>query len=122
MPQFDPFGVLKHHEGVRKRIADGEPGYAQSDVGGQIVSYDGSQYPGVITHASPLPMSISEVIEEMILDVARDEGIASPKTFPRSRAEWMIKDRRAHPSHWKKKHKEADLVAQLLNSQPSLFV
>ncbi len=40
MSQFDPFGVLKHHEDIRRRIANDEPGYAQSDVDGQIVSPD----------------------------------------------------------------------------------
>ena len=113
--------VEEHHADVRRKISAGEEGYAQSDVEGQIVSYSAPHYPGTMTHSFPISKGIGQILEEMILDVARDEGIASPKTFSRDRAEWMVRDRLAYPSYWKKKHKEAALVQMLLANQPDLF-
>ncbi len=66
-------------------------------------------------------MSIGKVVEETILDVARDEGIASRAAFSQSRVEWMIRDRRGYPSHGKNKRKQAELLEQLLESRLHLF-
>lgn len=87
----------------------------------QIASYDGRESPGTITHASPLTMGIRKVVEETILDIARDEGIASRAAFSQSRLEWMIRDRRAYPSHGKNKRKQTGLLEQLLESRLHLF-
>ncbi len=104
---FDPFGVDRHHEEVRRRIADGQHGLAQSVVGDVLVSYEVGKS---ITHGPVLDRSIQSILDEMILDVARGEGIAGPETFARSRVQFAIEDRREYPKHWAKKHAEADLL------------
>lgn len=102
---FDPFGIEAHHRRVRERIAAGEEGLAQSEVGTVRVSYEVG---GSITHGGWLDLKLNEILDEIIVDVAREEGIAGPRTFLRSRITYMIEDRRDYPPHWKKKRKEAD--------------
>jgi hypothetical protein len=85
------------------------------------VSYDGSEGVGTVTADRPLPGGIGETIEALILGVARGSGIASPRTFSRQRAEWMIAKRQASPSAFKNEHEEAALLERLLNEQPDLF-
>lgn len=104
---FDPFGVDQHHEMVRDRIHRGEPGLAQSVVGDVLVSYEVG---GSITHGPVLDRSLQSILDEMIVDVAHGEGIAGPRTFARGRVRFAIDDRREYPSHWIKKHAEADML------------
>ena len=106
---FNP--VDDQHEEVREKIERREPGYAQSAVGEFLTSYERG-FPGSITGGPLFATSITPILEEMIVDVARGEGIASPRTFDRIRIEWMIKDRRTYPNtiSWAKKHKQADLM------------
>lgn len=105
---FDPFGIEAYHEDVRQRIARGEEGLAQSDVSGATVSFDADGHPGSITYGPYLSLSATEILDEMIVDVARGEGVASNRTFDRDRVRWMIADRRKYPARWTKKHKQAD--------------
>ena len=119
---FDPFKIHEHHEKVRQLIENDEPGYAQSEIGSTLVSYDATEMPGVMT-ASPIGpgKGNEEILEEMILDIALDEGIASKQVFAKFRVEWMIRHRRMHPSRWKKKHREAEMLSQLVANRPELF-
>ncbi len=124
MSNFDPFGIEKYHEEVLEKIERNEPGYAQSEVGSQIVSYNAHGFPGSITHAHPFAdprRDIGSIMEELILDVAAGDGRASDQTFSHSRIEWMIKDRRAYPKRWTKKHRQAELLEKLLANRPEVF-
>ena len=80
-----PFGVEGYHALVRRKIDAGVEGYAQSDVRGVLVSYDaGTGLPGGITHGGfldPRSVGIKDIIDEMVLDVARGEGVASDRTL-----------------------------------------
>ncbi|WPZ32728.1 hypothetical protein T8K17_15925 [Thalassobaculum sp. OXR-137] len=105
--RFDPFGIDEHHANIRDRISRGDPGLAQSIVGDVLVSYEVGQS---ITHGPVLDRTIQSILDEMIVDVARGEGIASPQTFSRTRIRFAIDDRREYPAHWTKKHAEADLL------------
>ena len=105
---WDPFGITAYHQKVRDEIARGTPGFAQSSVGDVLVSLED----GTPTHGHYLTRSLSEIIEEIIVDVARGDGIASPQTFSRSRVEYMITDRKAYSSNWPKKHAEARILEQ----------
>ena len=68
-------------------------------------------------------MRHNDIMQEMIVDVASDEGLASSRTFRRSFVAWMIEDRRAYPKGvWPKKHAEADRLQALLDGRPDLFV
>jgi hypothetical protein len=116
---FDPFGIDKHHADVRRRINEGEPGLAQSYIGSALASYevDGN---GWGTFTGNVPAGI-DAVGELILDVARDEGIASSKVFSKHRVTWMISDREAYPDHFPKQHAEAKLLHDLLGRRPELF-
>ena len=120
---FDPFGLEKVHENVERAIRDNEPGHAQSDVSGVLVSYIRNDFPGGFYHA-PMSsqMKAAEMLDEMMVDVARGEGMASPATFHRSQLEWAITNRRRYPERWVKKHKEATLLEALSENRPELFV
>jgi hypothetical protein len=127
MPGWDPFGISRRHQEVREKIHRGEEGYAQSDISGQIVSYENDEYPGTLVYGfrpvdqTNKPLSFDAIIEEMMLDVARNEGIASKGAFSKDRAEWMIKDKSRYPEHWAKKHAQAKLIKDLLTNRPELF-
>ena len=120
-----PFGVEGYHALVRQKIDDGVEGYAQSDVRGVLVSYDaGTGFPGGITHGGfldPRSVSIKDIIDEMVLDVARGEGIASDRTFTRAWIERMLEDRRGYPDNRAAPHREAALLGTLLRERPGLF-
>lgn len=124
MPIWDPFHVEKRHREVRKFIDDGVEGYAQSDVSGTMVSLhldDGFQLE--LYHAPMDGFRSRDIVQEMIVDVASNEGRATDRTFRRSFAEWMVDDRRAFPrAVWPKKHAEADRIEVLLHDRPKLFV
>ena len=99
------------HADVFKRITEKKPGYAQSSIGDIRVSFIRSKdLIGTFTHGHHIEKSFRDVIEEMILDVARGEGLASPRTFTKFRVQYMINDRREYPSYWTKKHKEAEIL------------
>ena len=72
---------------------------------------------------SPLDgMKYHDMLQEMIVDVASGEGIASPRVFRRSLVNWMIDDRRAYPKKtWPKKDAEANRLETLLTNRPELF-
>ena len=113
--------ISDFHDEVRKKIENEEEGYAQSEVGDGLVSYVAGRFPGSVTHAHFLDMPIGKILEDMILDVAREEGRATNRTFARSRLDFMIADREAYPDHWVKKHKEAALLRTLRDTKPRLF-
>ena len=121
MPGFDPFGLEEIHQDVWEKIKSKRPGCAQSDVGVRLVSFIAHGFPGSIFHAHYLDKGIGAIIEEIILDAARDEDIVSDRTFSEDRVDFMIKDRDAYPNHWVKKHRESDLLKQLENDRPKLF-
>lgn len=102
---FDPFGIDAYHAKVRENIAGGLEGFAQSEVDDILVSYEVGHS---ITHGPVLSKPIAKILDEMILDVARGEGVAGPKTFLTSRVRFAVDDRREFPEHRLKKHKEAD--------------
>jgi len=109
---FDPFGLEEYHAKVREKIAGREPGWAQSQIGRVLVSYRrGRGFTGA--HGLGDPRNdpfLHDVLDEMLIDVARGEGIASPATFDRDYVERAIEDRRLFPDHWTKKHRQADLL------------
>jgi hypothetical protein len=124
MPSWDPFGIEKLHDTVRKEIGDKVEGRAQSDISGTMVSLvlekDGDPK---FFHIGMNGMRHNDIMQEMIVDVASDEGLASSRTFRRSFVAWMIDDRRAYPKGvWPKKHAEADRLQALLDDRPDLFV
>ena len=124
MSIFDHADIEEKHAAVRRAIHDGEPGYAQSDVSGTMVSLhlDGG-FNTQLTHLPLNGMKAHDIIEEMIVDVASSEGIASRHSFRRSLVDYMIDHRRAYPEHiWPKKHAEADRLQALLANRPELFV
>ena len=97
-------------------IVDGLEGYAQADVGGTMVSLhlEGG-WNTKLYHAPMDGIKAHDILQEMIIDVASDEGYATNRTFRRSFAQWMIDDRRAYPSStWPKKHADADRIEMLL--------
>ncbi len=111
---FDPFGIQGYHDQIRDRIDAGEPGFAQSILGEIMVSYEAASYLGPVFAYSPLgsglPLHSSAILEEIILDVARGEGIASPTTFRRMRIERMIEDRQAYPPTFPKMRRQAEML------------
>ncbi len=111
---FDPFGIEEYHEDIRARIGAGEPGFAQTILGEVMVSFEAASFRGPVFAHFPISlamlMSSSDVLEEMILDVARKEGIASPTTFRRRRVERMVEDRRAYPAAYPKMRRQAELL------------
>lgn len=108
---FDPFGIEAYHESVRQKIAADEPGYAQSEIHDGSKDVTVSFEKGALTYSGLYDENnTNKIIDEIIINVARDEGLASKQTFREFRIHFMIKDRRAYPPHWKRKHKEADLL------------
>ena len=62
------------------------------------------------THGQYLNETLTELMEEMALDVARDEGVAGAKTSLRWRVQFMIENQCKYLECWLKKHKEPDLL------------
>lgn len=111
---LDLYGIEEYHEDIRRRIGENEPGLVQSVVGDVLVSWDRNSFWKGPTYSRdpygrPDPAAI---LDEMIVDVARGEGIASDRTFNRSRIVWMVEDREAYPDEprWAKKRNEALLL------------
>lgn len=124
MSIFDHAAIEERHAAVRRAIHDGKPGYAQSDVSGTMVSLhlEGG-FNTELTHLPLNGMKPHEIIQEMIVDVASSEGIASRHTFRRTLVHFMIDERRAFPAPiWPKKHAEADRLQVLLTNRPDLFI
>ena len=111
---FDPFGIHEYHDKVREKIKAGEPGYAQSVVNDVMVSYEAASFRGPIFAYDPIglgtPPHINAILEEMILDVARAEGIASPKTFSRVRVQRLVDDLQSYPVDYVKPRRRAELL------------
>ena len=129
MSEWDPFKIIAKHKEIKKLIEAGKPGYAQTDIGEQTVSYVNTDHPGYYIYGFRPVNSRGEaydraaLFEEFLLDIAAgDRGaIASPSTFSRDRAEFLVKDKRAFPKKWVKIHQQADMIAKLLNERPELF-
>ncbi|MEL7470116.1 MAG: hypothetical protein AAFN27_16810 [Pseudomonadota bacterium] len=92
-----------HHRAVRRRIIGDVPGWAQTEIAGNLVSY--SRTEGIT--GAPAP---GNALAEMLVDVARDEGIASPGTFSRSFVAQRIDDLRRRPAWALKAHRQAHLL------------
>jgi hypothetical protein len=111
---FDPFGIHDYHDKVRGKIDAGEPGYAQSVVNEVLVSYEAASFHGPVyaydTVAFGITARASAILEEMIIDVARGEGIASPRTFSRARIERLIADLLSFPVTYLKPRKRAEML------------
>ena len=111
---FDPFGIQDYHDEIRVRIEADEPGYAQSLIGDVFVSYEAASFRGPVFFSSHLPLFLpihsSALIDELIVDVARQEGLASRRTFRRTRVERMVEDRAAYPPTFTKMQQQAALL------------
>jgi hypothetical protein len=113
---FDPFAIHDYHDKVRAKIEAGEPGYAQSVVNEVMVSYESASFRGPIyaydVVAFGTTARVSAILEEMIIDVARGEGIASPRTFSRARVERLVADLLSFPVAYLKPRRRAVLLQQ----------
>lgn len=112
---YDPFGVLRHHEEVRLKIQAREPGYAQSVIGDVMVSFEAASFHGPVFAHFPLVMGglltrTTDVIDQLILDVARGDGIASPYCFSRARVERIVNDFKSYPENYLKLHRKAQIL------------
>ena len=112
---FDPFAIHDHHEKVRAKIEAGEPGYAQSVVNEVLVSYESASFRGPVYAYDAVAFGttprLSAILEEIIIDVARGEGVASPRTFSRARIERLVADMQSFPAIYLKPHRHAELLA-----------
>ncbi|MEM7685032.1 MAG: hypothetical protein ACFB03_20280 [Paracoccaceae bacterium] len=105
-----------HHRAVRRRIIGDVPGWAQTEIAGILVSYNRTE--GIT--GAPAP---GNALDVMLVDVARDEGIASPGTFSRSFVERRIDDLRGRPVWALKAHRQAHLLeAFYLNGDGSRYL
>ena len=121
---FDPCGLEATHKKVRDAVFAGTPGFAWSDdIAGVKVSYIRDGFPGGFYHSSVNSpyAGANDLMEALILDVARSEGDASKETFDKSQIQWMITDRRRYPRSRVKKHNEANDLEKLLNDRSELF-
>ncbi len=111
---FDPFAIHDYHDKVRAKIDAGECGFAQSVINEVMVSYDAASFRGPVCAYEPLAFGVtarlSAILEEMILDVARGEAIASPRTFSRARVERLITDLESFPLTYLKQRQRAKLL------------
>jgi hypothetical protein len=111
---FDPFAIYDHHDKIRAKIEAGEPGYAQSVVNEVLVSYETASFRGPVyaydVVALGMTARVSAILDEMIVDVARGEGIASPRTFSRARVERLVADFLSFPVTYVKPHRRAELL------------
>lgn len=110
------------HDEIGARIDAGEPGWAQAVVAGQLVSYHRHGMGGS-AHDRPLPedMSQGDIMEAVILEVARGRGRATAGTFSRSFLTMLIATRRALDRGHTAEHAEADMLEDLRRRQPELF-
>jgi hypothetical protein len=111
---FDPSAIHEYHDKVREKIEAGEPGFAQSVVDDVMVSYEAASFRGPVWGYDPVAFGtaprLSAMLEEMILDVARGEAVASPRTFSRARVERMVADLHSFPATWLKPRRRAELL------------
>jgi hypothetical protein len=111
---FDPFAIHDYHDKVRAKIEAGEPGYAQSVVNEVLVSYESASFRGPVyaydIAAFGTTARVSAILDEMIIDVARSEGIASPRTFSRARVERLVADLLSFPVTYLKPRRRAELL------------
>jgi hypothetical protein len=111
---FDPSAIHEYHDKVREKIDAGEPGFAQSVVDDVMVSYEAASFRGPVWGYDPVAFGtaprLSAMLEEMILDVARGEATASPRTFSRARIERMVADLHSFPATWLKPRRRAELL------------
>ncbi|WP_119422192.1 hypothetical protein [Desertibaculum subflavum] len=110
----DPFRVHDYHDQVRARIAAAEPGYAQSVIDDVMVSFEAASFRGPVYAYDPLAFGmtprLSAMLDQMIVDVAHGEAIASPQTFSRARIERLVADLRSFPATYLKQHRRAALL------------
>ena len=111
---FDPSAIHEYHDNVRAKIEAGESGFAQSVVDDVMVSYETASFRGPIWGYDPIAFGtttrLSAILEEMIIDVARGEGIASPRTFSRARVERLVADLQSFPASYLKPRRRAELL------------
>jgi hypothetical protein len=111
---FDPFAIHDYHDKVRAKIEAGEPGYAQSVINEVLVSYESASFRGPVyaydVVAFGTTARVSVLLDEMIIDVARNEGIASPRTFTRARVERLVADFSSFPTTYLKPRRRAELL------------
>jgi hypothetical protein len=111
---FDPAAIYEYHDKVREKIEAGEVGFAQSVVDDVMVSYEAASFRGPVWAYDPValgtPPRLSAILEQMIVDVARREAIASPRTFSRARVERMVADLHSFPATWLKPRRRAELL------------
>ena len=110
--------IDKIHDDVKRRIESGEPGLAQSQIGvsdpnkpqypGEVrTSYDGAAFSYAFSPYPGIPSYIMNdvIYDEMVLDVALGQGIASEAVFSRLRVAKMVSDNLAYNSNFPSKHK-----------------
>jgi hypothetical protein len=111
---FDPFAIYDYHDKVRAKIEAGEAGYAQSVINEVLVSYESASFRGPVYAydivAFGTTARVSAFLDEMIIDVARGEGIASPHTFSRARVERLVADLLSFPTTYLKPRRRAELL------------
>jgi hypothetical protein len=111
---FDPFAMHDYHDKVRAKIEAGEPGYAQSVFNEVLVSYESASFRGPVYAYDVVALGttarVSAMLDEMIIDVARGEGIASPRTFSRARVERLVADFLSFPVTYLKPRRRAELL------------
>ena len=111
---FDPSAIHEYHDKVRTKIGAGEFGFAQSIVNEVMVSYESASFRGPIWGYDPVAFGttarLSAILEQMIIDVARGEGIASPRTFSRARVERLVADLQSFPATYLKPLRRAELL------------
>ena len=121
---FDPAAIHEYHDKVREKIEAGEPGFAQSVVDDVMVSYEAASFRGPVWGYDPValgtPPRLSAMLEQIILDVAKGEAIASPRTFSRARVERMVADLHSFPATWLKPRRRAELLASFYLAEGAL--
>lgn len=106
------WGIDEYHAAVRVKIAKHEPGWAQSEVDGVLFSHHPARG---FTSAEPVHKALDEprareVYDKMLVDVARGEGLASPKSFCRDYVKRLIKGLRVFPDCRTDKQRRADML------------
>jgi len=111
---FDPSAIHDYHDKIRAKIEAGEPGFAQSVVDEVMVSYETASFRGPVFAYDSLALGTttraSAILDRMVVDVARGEAIASPRTFSRARIERLVSDLRSFPLTYLKPHRRAELL------------
>ena len=79
-----------------------------------MVSYEAASFRGPVWGYDPValgtPPRLSAILEQIIIDVARGEGIASPRTFSRARVERLVADLQSFPTTYLKPRRRAELL------------